>query len=188
MRIIAGELKGRMLLAPTGRVTRPTADRARETLFNLLEHGGFERPELAGARVLDVFAGAGTLGFEALSRGAAFVTFVENWKGAAKTIENNAMRMKVGERVKVLNSDATRMPLAQVPADILFLDPPYGEGLIPLALASLSKQGWLKSSSLAVCEIAAKEDFAPPEGFAVRHERTAGSAARFVFLGRHKGS
>lgn len=188
MRIIAGSLKGRLLLAPPGRLTRPTADRAREALFNLLTHGAFERKELAGARVLDAFAGAGTLGFEALSRGAAHVTFIENWRGAAKTIENNAKKMGVEASVKVLTADATRAPAATVPVDIALLDPPYGEGLIPLALASLWKQGWLKQDSLVVAEVAAKEEFQPPEGFAIRHERAAGSAARFVFLGRARGS
>ncbi|CAA6604330.1 conserved hypothetical protein [Rhodospirillaceae bacterium LM-1] len=188
MRIIAGELKGRLLLAPTGRLTRPTADRARETLFNVLAHGNFEMPALEGARILDAFAGAGTLGFEALSRGAAFVTFMENWRGAAKTIENNAKRMKVEERVRVLSCDATRAPAAQMPVDIALLDPPYGEGLIPLALASLSKQGWLKPGSLVVAEVGAKEEFQPPEGFMIRHERAAGSAARFIFLGSAQAS
>lgn len=188
MRIIAGELKGRMLLAPKGRLTRPTADRARETLFNLLAHGNFERPELEGARVLDVFAGAGTLGFEALSRGAVHVTFIEKDRGAAKTIENNAMKLGVGPRADVLTADATRAPMAKIPFDIVLLDPPYGEGLIGPALLSLAKQGWLKQNSLIVAEVAAREELAPPEGFAIRHERTAGSAARFVFLGRPKSA
>jgi len=184
VRIVAGSLKGRLLLAPPGRLTRPTANRARETLFNLLIHGNFEAPGLEEARVLDAFAGAGSLGFEALSRGAAHVTFMENWRGAAKTIENNAKRMGVEDRVRVLSVDATRAPAAAVPVDIALLDPPYGEGLIPLALASLWRQGWLRKDSLVVAEVAAKEEFAPPEGFMVRFERTAGSAARFIFLGR----
>ncbi|MBF0167337.1 MAG: 16S rRNA (guanine(966)-N(2))-methyltransferase RsmD [Alphaproteobacteria bacterium] len=183
MRIIAGELKGRLLLAPQGRLTRPTAERARETLFNLLIHGTFEAPALEKARVLDAFAGAGTLGFEALSRGAAFITFMENWRGAAKTIENNASRLGVAEHVRVLTVDATRAPAAAQPVDIAFLDPPYGEGLIPLALTSLKRQGWLKQDSLVVAEMAIKEEFTPPEGFVIRHERTAGSAAKFIFLG-----
>lgn len=187
MRIIAGSLKGRLLLAPQGRLTRPTADRARETLFNILLHANFETPNLEGARVLDAFAGAGTLGFEALSRGAVHVSFMENWRGAAKTIENNAKRLGVESQVTVLSVDATRAPLAKVPVDIALLDPPYGEGLIPLAVTSLWKQGWLKADSLVVAEVAAKEELAPPEGFMVRHERAAGSAARFVFLGRSKG-
>lgn len=183
MRIIAGSLKGRMLLAPQGRLTRPTADRARETLFNILMHANFETPALEGAKVLDAFAGAGTLGFEALSRGASHITFMENWRGAAKTIENNAKRLDVAGQVRILCADVTRAPAATVPVDIALLDPPYGEGLVPLALASLAKQGWLKPASLVVAELAAKEEFAPPEGFVVRHERQAGSAARFVFLG-----
>ncbi|TAN55226.1 MAG: 16S rRNA (guanine(966)-N(2))-methyltransferase RsmD [Rhodospirillales bacterium] len=188
MRIVAGSLKGRLLLAPPGRLTRPTASRARETLFNLLIHANFEAPGLEGARVLDAFAGAGTLGFEALSRGATHVTFMENWRGAAKTIENNAKRMGVEDRVRVLAVDATRAPAVTVPVDIALLDPPYGEGLIPLALASLWRQGWLRQDSLVVAEVAAKEDFTPPEGFMIRCERTAGSAARFLFLGRARGA
>ncbi len=181
MRIIAGKLKGRLLTAPPGRLTRPTSDRARETLFNILAHGKAGDVPLEGSVVLDAFAGAGTLGFEALSRGAARIVFMDDWRGAVKCIENNARKMGVEDEIALVACDATKPPPAREACRIALLDPPYESGLAQLALVALARKGWLAPRALAVAEVAAKEPFQPPEGFSLVHERAVG-AARFVFL------
>jgi 16S rRNA (guanine966-N2)-methyltransferase len=181
VRIIAGKLKGRLLTAPAGRLTRPTSDRARETLFNILAHGKAGEAALEGAVVLDAFAGAGTLGFEALSRGAGRVIFLDDWRGAIKCIENNARKMGVEGDIGLVCADATKPPLAREACRIALLDPPYESGLAQPALTALARKGWLVPKALAVVEVAAKEPFQPPEGFSLVHERAVG-AAKFVFL------
>ncbi|MBI4969315.1 MAG: 16S rRNA (guanine(966)-N(2))-methyltransferase RsmD [Rhodospirillales bacterium] len=181
MRVIAGRLKGRLLTAPQGRLVRPTADRARETLFNILAHGRFSDFALEGAVVLDAFAGAGTLGFEALSRGAARLHFLDSDRAAVKAVEANASRLGVEDAIETHAADATKPPAAPEPCDFALLDPPYESGLAAPALVALDRMRWLKPKALAVIELGAKEAFAPPAGFAIVHERAVG-AARFVFL------
>ncbi len=131
---------------------RPTSDRVRESLFNLLEGGRFGSP-LAGARVLDLFAGTGALGLEALSRGAAHVTFVENGRVGGRLLAANISKAKVGDECLVLRRDATRLePCSTAPFDLVFLDPPYGKGLGTRALSAAISGGWLAAHALVVWE------------------------------------
>jgi 16S rRNA (guanine966-N2)-methyltransferase len=184
MRIVGGTWRGRPLTAPSGRQTRPTADRVRETLFNILEHG---KPDVAveGARVLDVFAGSGALGFEALSRGAARAVFIDRDRAAEQVIRRNAGSLGVARDVVMFVLDAARLappPMkAGAPFDLAFLDPPYETGLMVPALGGLATRGWLAPGAAVCAEVGAKEPLQPPPGFETVDERTAG-AARIVFL------
>jgi 16S rRNA (guanine966-N2)-methyltransferase len=179
MRIVAGRHRGRVLLAPDGQATRPTADRAREALFNILAHG---EPPLDGALVLDAFAGSGALGFEALSRGAVQVTFLETDANAFAIIHANAKKLGVEGQVSIQRIDATRPPKASAPCNLLLMDPPYKSGLAKLALPALQAQGWIAPDALLVVEVAAGEAFASPiRELTIVDERKYG-AARLVFL------
>ncbi|MSP47739.1 MAG: 16S rRNA (guanine(966)-N(2))-methyltransferase RsmD [Alphaproteobacteria bacterium] len=181
MRVVGGSLRRRALTAPEGLDVRPTSDRAREALFNILSHRD-ERP-LVDARVLDVFAGSGALGIEALSRGAAHCTFLEALAPALAAIRLNLGKLGLSDRATVLTRDAVRPGRAitgpSLPASLVFLDPPYRSGLAAPALVALSAGGWIAAGALVSIEVGAKEDFAPPEGFTVLDERRYG-AARLV--------
>lgn len=179
MRIVGGSHKGRRLDAPGGRVARPTADRAREALFNILAHS--PHVDLDGAVVVDAFAGSGALGLEALSRGAAHVTFLENHPASLAAIRANVAALKEEARGTILRADATRPPPATAPCTLALLDAPYNLELSAPCLAALSHRNWLAPGALAVAEVAAKEAFIPPEGFAMVDERIYG-AARLVFV------
>ncbi len=181
MRIVAGSHRGRHLAPPPGRVARPTADRAREALFNILAHS--PHVTLAGARVVDCFAGSGALGLEALSRGAAHAWFLETHPGSLAACQANVETLGEAARAHVIKADATRPPPAPAPCSLALLDAPYHSGLSGPCLEGLARQGWLEAGALCVVEVAAKEDFAPPAGFAVADERTYG-AARLVFVVR----
>ncbi len=181
MRIVAGRHKGRALAAPQGRDTRPTADRARESLFNVLIHGhGIDFADLV---VVDAFAGSGALGLEALSRGAERAWFIEQHRGAAEIIRAN-LRSFDETTSRVLQVDATNPPRAEEACGLAFLDPPYGSDLAAPALAALKAQDWLTPDAYCVVEVAAAEAFAPPAGFVMAEERAYG-AARFVLLQVH---
>lgn len=175
MRIIGGEYRGRSIRAPKGRDTRPTTDRVREALFNVLAHADYA-PPLAGARGLDLFAGSGALGLEALSRGATFVLFVDTDAAARAAIRANLMELGLQGRAKIWRRDAVKMGrCAPMPAfDIAFLDPPYGQGLAERALATLAAEGWLKPGALAVVEESARAGFTAPQGFSLLDERAYG--------------
>src|SRR5437764_1778851 len=136
MRIVGGRLRGRMLAGPRSQFIRPTADRLRESLFNILAHA-YGDP-VSGARVLDLFAGTGALGLEALSRGAAFALFVDNSAEARALVRENIAALGVGGVTRILRRDATKLGLAQIhqPFSLAFLDPPYGQGLAQQALAA----------------------------------------------------
>ena len=183
MRIVGGRHRGRRLLAPPGETVRPTSDRAREALFNILSHGRYAAsgPPFAGARVLDAFAGTGALGLEALSRGAAEAVFIERERAALAVLERNVEALGEGARTRLVAGDALRPPPAAGGCAVAFLDPPYGEGLAAPALAALAQAGWIAPAALAVAELAAREAFAAPAGFLVLEERVYG-AARLVFL------
>ena len=194
MRIVGGRLRGRRLEAPGGTALRPTADRTREALFNILCQGKLDwRPDrkpagtapgsnpLAGARVLDAFAGTGALGLEALSRGAAFVTFMENQAAALAACRNNIALLEETARAQALRCDVLRPPPAPAPCDLVLMDPPYNQGLAAPALAALEAAGWLAPGALGVIELMAAEPFALPEGFEALDERKYGKA-RLVFL------
>ena len=184
MRIVAGVLRGRPIVAPRGQVTRPTADRTRQAIFNILEHASWASG-LEGLRVIDLFAGAGALGLEALSRGAAFCLFVEADAAARGAIQSNIESLDQFGRARVHRRDATALGARPgpdgAPFDLAFLDPPYGKGLGAAAMASLAAGGWLAPGALAVHE-RGDEDAAPSvPGFEPIDERAWG-AARVDFL------
>jgi 16S rRNA (guanine966-N2)-methyltransferase len=185
MRIVAGRHRGRRLVAPPGAAVRPTSDRAREALFDILSHGRFAAAGLpfAEAAVLDAFAGTGALGLEALSRGAARAVFMENAADALTALRRNIAALGEGGRARVLSGDATRPPRASEACALVFLDPPYRSGLAGPALAALAAAGWLAPAALAVVETAAREAMPPPPSFSLLDERCYG-AARLTFL-RH---
>jgi 16S rRNA (guanine966-N2)-methyltransferase len=165
MRVVAGRLRGRAIAAPATREIRPTADRLREALFNILVHA-YGDP-IGGARVLDLFAGTGALGLEALSRGAAFALFVEEGGEARALIRENIAALGLGGATRIFRRDATRLGAAHplAPFSLVFLDPPYGEGLAEQALAAARAGGWLAPDALVVVEEAAQAGFVTPEGF-----------------------
>lgn len=182
-RIIAGLHRGRRLEVPKGQTVRPSAERLREALFAILEH---QLPALDGARFLDLFAGSGAVGLEALSRGAARLVAVEADRTAAAALRRNIEKLGEGERCRLVIGDATRLARAAEPFDIVYLDPPYASGLALPALASLVGGGWLAAASLVVVELAAKEAFTAPPGFTVEDERRYG-AGRIVLLRANDG-
>ena len=181
MRVVGGRLRGRNLAAPASREIRPTADRLRESLFNILVHA-YENP-VEDARVLDLFAGTGALGIEAISRGAGFALFVDNGAEARALLRNNVEALGLGGVTKVFRRDATNLGPAHPvePFSLVFLDPPYGKGLAEKALASLRDGGWLTKAALLVVEEAKAAAFTAPEGF-VELERRAYDDTEFVFL------
>ncbi len=185
MRIVGGAYRGRPLSPPEGNDVRPTSDRAREAIFNILEHGLDGGVALTDASVIDLFAGSGALGLEALSRGAAHATFVETDPVALKCIRANSGAVGAARMVTLLKLDATRLPppplATRVPCAVAFLDPPYNSGSAIPALGGLAAKGWIGPGSVCVVEVAAKEDLAPPPGFQEIDARTYG-AARVVFL------
>lgn len=176
MRVVGGRFRGRALVAPKGRATRPTSDRARETLFNVLVHTvgiAFD-----GIRVIDLFAGSGTLGLEALSRGAAHVTFVDSDAAALTALRANVAALGVDSDVRILRADGARLPSAGEgdTCALAFLDPPYGKDLVAPAMAGLASNGWLAPGAVVAAETGADEGLAPPEGFALRDQRKVGAA------------
>ncbi|WP_296595541.1 16S rRNA (guanine(966)-N(2))-methyltransferase RsmD [Phenylobacterium sp.] len=184
MRIVSGEFRGKALVAPKGEATRPTSDRARQAIFNILEHAPWS-DGVRDRRVIDLFAGSGALGFEALSRGASFCLFVETDEAARGAIRENVDAMGLFGRTRVHRRSATDLgvrPGADGPAfDVAFLDPPYAKGLGEQALERLAAGGWLASGALVVFERGAAEP--PPEvkGFTVIDVRDYG-AAKVYFL------
>jgi len=183
MRIVAGKHRGRRLVAPEGVAVRPTADRTREALFNILGQGRGGPAPLEGARVLDAFAGTGALGLEALSRGAGTVAFMESQPSALAALERNIEALGERAHAKALRADVLRPPRAEAPAAIVLMDPPYNQGLAEPALTALAETGWIAADTIVVVELMAKEPFEAPPGFAVTDERKYGKA-RLVFVGR----
>ena len=165
MRIVGGRLRGRALAAPKSQNVRPTADRLRESLFNILVHA-YGDP-VTDARVLDLFAGTGALGLEAMSRGAAFVLFVDEGAEARALMRENVATLGLGGTTRIFRRDATRLGAARPiePFTLAFLDPPYGHGLAEQALASVREGGWLVPAALVVVEEAADAGFKAPSGF-----------------------
>lgn len=184
MRIVSGSLRGRNIATPPGLGTRPTSDRARQAVFNILEHAAWA-PELQGLRVIDLFAGSGALGFEAISRGAAFCLFVETDEAARGAIRENIDAYGLFGATRIHRRDATDLGLrpasAGTPFDLALLDPPYRQGLGERALAGLAAGDWLKPGAVVMLERAVDEADAAPEGFEVLDVRDYG-AARVQFL------
>ncbi|MBK8176496.1 MAG: 16S rRNA (guanine(966)-N(2))-methyltransferase RsmD [Rhodospirillales bacterium] len=184
MRIVAGRHRGRVLRVPDVVGVRPTADRVRESLFNILDHG-IDWPGIAGAGVIDGFAGTGACGLEALSRGAAQVTFLDTSADALLAIRRNAASLGEIANAVLLKLDASRLPppprVIKAPASLALLDPPYDSGLAVPALQGLVLRGWMASGAIAVVEVAVREPLAVPFAWAMIDERVYG-AARLVFL------
>jgi len=183
MRIVAGRFRGRRLASPEGKeAVRPTSDRAREAIFNVLMHRfqgrGFS---LIGARVVDAFAGTGAMGLEALSRGAAHVTFLENNRSALAALKANVQAVNAEGETRVEQTDATRPPRPTQPCQLAFLDPPYEDGLLEPALAGLLSGGWLAPGAIVVCEGPITVDLTAPEGMEHVDERRYGKA-KVTFL------
>jgi len=158
MRIIAGTLRGRLLQAPRGTASRPTLDRVRQALFDRLWHAPWAgRAVVEGASVLDAFAGSGALGLEALSRGAARALFLDTSAAARAAIHANLAACRLAGSARVLAVDSTRPPMPLWESDLIFLDPPYGQGLVEAAIEALGRAGWIAPGSLLVVERGADE-------------------------------
>ncbi len=181
MRVAGGRLRSRPIAGPKAEGLRPTADRLREALFNILMHA-YGDP-VTGARVLDLFAGTGALGIEAISRGAAFVQFVDDGVEARSLLRNNTEALGLGGTTRIFRRDATKLGPAHPmdPFSLVFLDPPYRKGLAELALVSAREGGWLKPDALIVVEEAADAAFKAPEGFE-ELERREYDDTELVFL------
>ena len=181
MRIIAGRFRGHALKTPSSYRIRPTSDRLRETLFNVLAHS-YGDP-VHGARVLDLFAGTGALGLEAMSRGAAHALFVEDGVEARGLLRGNVEALGVAGSTKIFRRDATKLGIVHpnAPFTLLFADPPYGKGLADKALASARAGGWLVPDALAVVEEAADAVFTTPDGFEEIETREYGET-KLMFL------
>jgi 16S rRNA (guanine966-N2)-methyltransferase len=181
VRIVGGRNRGRAVFAPKGLATRPTSDRTRESLFSILNSrldGGF-----GGRIVVDLFAGTGALGLEALSRGAAHAIFVDNNQEAIKIINENVRSLGEKENASLHKCDATLLgplPSHLAAIDIVFVDPPYEKNLVGLALNSLVKNNWLAKDALCIVEMAAKENFKCPVGFEYLDQRKYGKAAIYI--------
>jgi 16S rRNA (guanine966-N2)-methyltransferase len=166
MRIVAGKFKGASLDAPKGLATRPTSDRVRQALFNVLEHGP-AKFDFEGARVLDLFAGTGALGLEALSRGARYAILIEADATARAAIRRNIEALSLTGVTKIWRRDATNLGNAGTlqPFDLIFCDPPYGKGLGERALASAAAGGWVRRGAIAVLEERANSEISWPSPF-----------------------
>ncbi|RUT31196.1 16S rRNA (guanine(966)-N(2))-methyltransferase RsmD [Arsenicitalea aurantiaca] len=177
MRIIAGRFRGKALLSPSDDSIRPTSDRARESLFNII--ASRLGPHLEGMQVLDLFAGTGALGLEAISRGASGAVFVDIGAEARGLIRDNIEALGAAGIAKLLRRDATSLGAAGTmgPFDLVFLDPPYGQGLGEKALASARGGGWFAPGALIVLEESADVDLDPGPGFVLEDRRVYGAAA-----------
>lgn len=175
MRIVGGKFKGHSIAPPHGSATRPTTDRVRESIFNILAHG-IEGLEVEGARVLDLFAGTGAMGLEAISRGARFCQFVEETAEARGLIRKNADAVGVIGLAKIWRRDATDLgPCSPQPAfDLVFADPPYGKGMGEKALKSLVSGQWLNPGAIVVLEESVKAEISPVDGLTLIDEREYG--------------
>ncbi len=182
MRIIAGAWRGRVLTAPTGQGTRPTADRVRQALFDMLLHAPWcGRARIEGARVLDGFAGTGALGLEALSRGAAAAVFFETHPAAKAALRANIALCRATAQCTVLGDIRTAPP--GKPCGLVFLDPPYGQDLLVPAMARLRGMGWLAPDAIVVAEIGCDEALDPAilAGAEPLAERVHGAARLLIF-------
>jgi 16S rRNA (guanine966-N2)-methyltransferase len=172
MRVVGGRLRSRPLAAPKSNAIRPTADRLREALFNILIHGHGD--PVTGARVLDLFAGTGALGIEALSRGADYVLFVDEGAEARALLRENTQTLGLAGVTRIFRRDATQLGPAHPiePFSLAFLDPPYGKGLAEKALVSAREGGWLVPGAIVVVEEAADAGFKAPAGYEELERRT----------------
>jgi 16S rRNA (guanine966-N2)-methyltransferase len=187
MRIVGGRLRGRVLAAPKSAAIRPTSDRLREALFNILMHA-YGDP-VTDARVLDLFAGTGALGLEALSRGGRFALLIDDAAQARALMRDNVTALGLGGAARIFRRDATGLGDVQPiePFSLVFLDPPYGQGLAERALVSALAGKWLLPDALIVVEEAADAGFSPPAGFQ-EIERRRYDDTELIFLRRNSAS
>jgi len=185
MRITGGTFGGRALKAPRDMAVRPTSDKVRQAIFNILHHNDFGAV-LEGARAADLFAGTGALGIEALSHGSSFCLFVDDAAESRALIRDNIEALELTGASKIWRRDATKLgPMAAGaggPFELVFLDPPYRKGLIAPALASLREGGWLTDGAVMVAETALDDDAPSTDGFTLLDERAYGDT-RVLFLG-----
>lgn len=186
MRVTGGRFKGYRLTVPSRWAGRPTADRVREGMFNVLAHAKWAKHShgFTKCRIVDCFAGTGALGFESLSRGASHVTFMERNRAAQIAIRRTANHLGVSSMVSILNSDVARPGFARTGCDFGFIDPPYCQSLVCPSLEALSKNGWLVDGAIIVVELSANEVLTVPSTFVSLDERKYGST-RLVFLRHH---
>ena len=186
MRIVSGRFKGRTLKATGGAGLRPTSDKVRQAIFNIIEHSGFANAlALEGARVVDLFAGTGALGLEALSRGAKYCLFIEDSADSRAIIRENVEALGLTGASKIWRRDATNLGALDTlsPFDLAFLDPPYRKGLLAPALKGLASGGWLNGNALVVAEAAEDETIPTVEGYELLDDRIYGDT-RIAFLRR----
>ncbi len=185
MRIVGGELKGRKLQNPTDDRVRPTSDRIREALFNVLAHGDFGAFSLYDARVLDLFAGTGALGLEALSRGASFALFVDEHPASRGLIRTNAEHLGLTGRTKLYKRDATKLGPRPASAgsafNLVFADPPYGKGLGEKALTAALEGDWIAPGALIMLEEDRDQTISAPPGF-IEVDRRTYAATQIVLM------
>ncbi|MEP3233620.1 MAG: 16S rRNA (guanine(966)-N(2))-methyltransferase RsmD [Hyphomicrobiales bacterium] len=181
MRIVGGKFRGHKLAAPKGDSIRPTTDRSRESLFNILNHR--DEVDFEGARVIDLFAGTGALGLEALSRGASFALFLDESAEARGLVRTNMESCKQNGNAKIFRRDATKLGGRGTinPFNLAFLDPPYDKGLGERALQSLHEGGWLAPEAFVVWEELTKVEVIIPAHFQLIDDRTYGTS-RIKFL------
>ncbi len=176
MRVVGGKFRGKAILSPVHKGTRPTSDRTREMIFNVLLHNPSFGPEvLTGKAVLDVFAGTGALGLEAISRGGGTVTFIENDKQTVTILKKNVHAFTLPAS-SVIEQDSINLPKATSSFDLIFLDPPYQQSLVLPALAILFSKGWISQKAVIVIEIAKKEAIVLPPFLSLITERSSGAA------------
>ena len=177
MKIVAGKFKGRTIKTPTGLETRPTSQRMREALFNVLQHG-IPDVSLEDARILDLFSGSGSLGIEAISRGAKYCIFVDESLPARAALRENIDALGLGGQTRIFRRDATRMkPAGNLGAfDIIFADPPYDKGLGEAALLRVLEGGWLEPGGIFVLEERKTAEIKLPDGVEILDQRTHGEA------------
>lgn len=180
LRIVGGRLRGRVLKAPASRDIRPTSERLRESIFDILVHA-YGDP-VAEARVIDLFAGSGALGLEALSRGAAFALFVDSGAEARALLRANIEALGLGGATRVWRADAARLGAAPAAYSLAFLDPPYGERLAEPALAALAEGGWLAPGAVVVVEEAARAAVAAPAALRLAEERVYGDTKIAILI------
>lgn len=176
MRIIGGKHRGRALLSPPDLSIRPTSERTREALFNILMHGDFSVEPLIDSHVLDICCGTGALGLEALSRGAMHCTFIDQSKDALALAEANAKKLGEDKHCRFERADATHLPAARTPVALAMMDAPYKSGLAARTLTELSGKGWLLPGSIVAMEMDKKERLELPEGFTLHTQRQYGKA------------
>ena len=182
MRIVGGRHRGRQLETPADLPIRPTSDRAREALFNILEHGKLAQGGLSpvrGARVLDAFCGTGALGLEALSRGAAHAVFIDRDPAALRLARRNLAAAKETAQATFIAADATRPPPADQPCTLVFLDPPYDQEALEPAVAALAKAGWIGPGAIVVAEVDRRRD--PELGGLTRVDERVYGKAKLLF-------